>query len=290
MGNSRGIPPSELIAVADRRGLDGDNLVRTSRLTAKIDNNCIADGFQVYLHSFVVAANGEWAVIQQGMNEQSGMARRYHWHSSAVRDFVSEPHKGIVGEAQGVILNLVDEKAVAARQALLTIAGDTPGKDTSGSSTSRATPASRRSARGRGPEETWVRVGSGVRARPEEFRGPSACRESRTENVTNSCACCRGYSWSSESIPGSRSLFLRIGGKDRHPFPVPLKIFDESIAVLRNSLDIAPVDGGHKIEGFRRLDRFRARRGGKTTTRSRPGSGHGSRAGDICIARWAERF
>ena len=81
--------PSELIAVADRRGLDGADLVRTSRLTAKIDNNCIADGFQVYLHSFIVAANGEWAVVQQGMNERSGMARRYHWHSASVRDFVS---------------------------------------------------------------------------------------------------------------------------------------------------------------------------------------------------------
>ena len=70
--------PSELMDVANRRGLDGADLVRTSRLTAKIDNNCIADGFQVYLHSFIVAASGEWTVVQQGMNETSGMARRYH--------------------------------------------------------------------------------------------------------------------------------------------------------------------------------------------------------------------
>src|SRR5689334_5819813 len=103
--------PDELRGLADRRGLDGDTLVRTSRLTAKIDNNCIADGFQIYLHSFVVAANGEWAVVQQGMNQTSGMARRYHWHSAKVRDFLEEPHTGIVGEPLGPIMNLVDAQA-----------------------------------------------------------------------------------------------------------------------------------------------------------------------------------
>ena len=76
------------MAVADLRGLNGDDLVRTSRLTAKVDNNCISDGFQIYLHAFVVAANGEWAVVQQGMNDTAGMARRYHWHSASVTDFL----------------------------------------------------------------------------------------------------------------------------------------------------------------------------------------------------------
>src|SRR5262245_7460584 len=71
--------PQELLNVAERRGLDGDTLVRTSRLTARVDNNAIADGFQIYLHSFVVTSDGEWAVVQQGLNDRSGMARRYHW-------------------------------------------------------------------------------------------------------------------------------------------------------------------------------------------------------------------
>jgi len=86
--------PDELRIVAERRNLDGDALVRTSRLTAKIDNNCIADGFQIYLHSFIVAANGEWVVVQQGMNDASGFARRYHWHSASVRDFIERPSYG----------------------------------------------------------------------------------------------------------------------------------------------------------------------------------------------------
>ena len=99
------------VQLADRRGFDGDALVRTSRLTARIDNNAIADGFQIYLHNFVLTANGEWAVVQQGLNDRSGMARRYHWHSATVHDFVSEPHTAIVGENQGILMNLVDSAA-----------------------------------------------------------------------------------------------------------------------------------------------------------------------------------
>src|ERR1700704_6222644 len=114
--------PDELRMVADRQGLDGDTLVRTSRLTAKIENNCIADGFKIYLLSFIVAASGEWAIVQQGMNTASRLARRYHWHSPAVKDFVSDPHAAIVGKHQGTILNLVDARATAAQSALLAIA------------------------------------------------------------------------------------------------------------------------------------------------------------------------
>src|ERR1044071_576299 len=118
--------PDELRAIAEGRGLDGEALVRTSRLTARVDNNAIADGFQIYLHTFIVTAAGEWAVVQQGMNEASGMARRYHWHSATVRDFTSEPHTGVVGEHQGVILNLVDREAGPAQSALLEIAHTSP--------------------------------------------------------------------------------------------------------------------------------------------------------------------
>ena len=90
--------PDELRVIANKTGLDGDALVRTSRLAARVDNNAIADGFQIYLHGFILTKSGEWAIVQQGLNERSRLARRYHWHSPAVRDFTSEPHTGIVGE------------------------------------------------------------------------------------------------------------------------------------------------------------------------------------------------
>src|SRR2546421_1096890 len=120
--------PHELRLIAERRGFDGDDLVRTSRLTARVDNNAIADGFQIYLHSFVVTSSGEWAVVQQGLNDRSGMARRYHWHSASVHDFVVEPHTGIVGENQGTIMNLVDAQAKPAQTYLLQITREHPEK------------------------------------------------------------------------------------------------------------------------------------------------------------------
>src|SRR5437016_7037628 len=118
--------PEELRTVAERVSLNGDELVRSSRLAARIDNNAIADGFQLYLHTFVVTRSGEWAIVQQGMNDATGLARRYHWHSVAVRDFTSEPHAAIVGEPQGDILNLVDHRARPAQHALLAIAKENP--------------------------------------------------------------------------------------------------------------------------------------------------------------------
>jgi hypothetical protein len=118
--------PSELRAVAERYGLDGEQLVRSSRLAARVDNNAIADGFQIYLHTFVLTQDGGWAIVQQGMNETTGLARRYHWHSATVRDFVSDPHTAVVGEHQGCIMNLVDDNAKPAQCALLDIAHERP--------------------------------------------------------------------------------------------------------------------------------------------------------------------
>ena len=120
--------PGELRAIAERINLDGDALVRTSRLTARVDNNAVADGFQIYLHSFVLTRDGDWAVVQQGMNEASRLARRYHWHSAAVRDFTSEPHTAIVGEHAGTIMNLVDRDARPAQDALLAITREDPAR------------------------------------------------------------------------------------------------------------------------------------------------------------------
>ena len=121
--------PDELRRIAGVRGLDGESLVKASRLTAKVDNNAVGDGFQIYLHSFLLSSSGEWAVVQEGMNAGSRLARQYHWHSAALgvgRDFTCEPHTGIAGRHEGTILNLVDRRASAAQEALITIARKDP--------------------------------------------------------------------------------------------------------------------------------------------------------------------
>jgi hypothetical protein len=248
--------PAELRALAETRGLDGDALVRTSRLVAKIDNNCIADGFQIYLHSFVVAANGEWSIVQQGLNDQSGLARRYHWHSANVRDFVADPHTGIAGAYQGTIMNLVDAQAAPAQEALLAMAHAHP--DATLQEVRQLVMPRHHEVRAE--DVDLKRLGAVLAVAYERdlksFADLLLVEKlgSRTPQTLAMVAEVVHGTPVRSSDPARFSFAL--GGKDGHPFPVPLKTYDESIAVLRRSLERAKLDGGLKLEGFRRLDRF----------------------------------
>ena len=122
------LTPSQLIEVGNKTGLDGLELARCSRLSAKVDNTAIQDGFQIYMHNFVVNNQGDWSVIQQGMQTETSKARRYHWNSDNIKSFVEEPHTAICGENQGEILNLVDKLAQPSQQAILTITKENPEK------------------------------------------------------------------------------------------------------------------------------------------------------------------
>ncbi len=248
--------PAELRGVAESRGLDGDALVRASRLTAKIDNNCIADGFQIYLHSFIVAASGEWTIVQQGLNDRSGLARRYHWHSASVRDFVADPHTGIAGPHQGTIMNLVDTQASPAQAALISIAHEQP--ETTLKEVRHLQMPRHHEVRA---EDVDLKRLAAVLAVAYEQDLKSFADLLLVQNLGPRTL--QTLAMVAEVVHGTPVRFsdparfsFALGGKDGHPFPVPLKTYDESIAVLRHSLDRAKLDGGAKIEGFRRLDRF----------------------------------
>ena len=248
--------PDELRALAESQSLDGEALVRTSRLVAKIDNNCIADGFQIYLHSFIVAANGEWSVVQQGLNDRSGFARRYHWHSAEVRDFTADPHTGIAGAHQGTIMNLVDGDAAPAQRALIAIAQETP--DATLQHVRRLAMPSHHDVRA---EDVDLKRLGAVLAVAHERDLKSFADLLLVENLGPRTL--QTLALVAEVVHGAPTRFsdparfsFALGGKDGHPFPVPLKTYDESLGILRRSLDRAKLDGGAKIEGFRRLDRF----------------------------------
>jgi hypothetical protein len=248
--------PDELRSFANKTSLEGESLVRTSRLTARIDNNAVADGFQLYLHNFIVSTGGEWAVVQQGMNGEAGIARRYHWHSAAVRDFTSAPHTAIVGAHQGVIMNLVDAEAKPAQDALLAIVREHP------------------EATLREIQKLDMPVHHDVRAGNVDLKRLGAVLAVAHEREFQDFASLllleklgprtlQSLALIAEVVHGAPSRFsdparfsFALGGKDRHPFPVPLKIYDESIAVLRRGLDQAKLGDTDKIEGFKRLDRF----------------------------------
>ena len=276
--------PNELRQISERRGFDGEALVRTSRLTARIDNNAIADGFQIYLHSFVLTANGEWAVVQQGLNDRSGMARRYHWHSATVKDFVNEPHTGIVGEHQGTIMNLVDAEETAAQKAMLEIAHEHPEKTLREAAIIAGTLSA--SDTGLPPvnhaQDTPVAftrhlrlpAHHEVRSINVDLKRLGAVLAVAYERDLHDFAelllveklgprTLQSLALVAEVVHGAPSRFddparfsFAHGGKDGHPFKVPLKTYDASLDFLRNSLDRARVGDREKLDGFRRLNRF----------------------------------
>jgi uncharacterized protein len=274
--------PNELRSLSNRCGFDGEALVRTSRLTARIDNNAIADGFQIYLHSFVVASNGEWVVVQQGLNDQSGMARRYHWHSSSVRSFVDNPHTGVVGENQGAIMNLVDSKARPAQTAMLEISREHPQKILNEAQRMKVAAENRAPAAMR-----YLKMPAHHDVRPADLnlkRLGAVLSVSYERNLHDFAELLlleklgprtlQSLALVAEVIHGAPNRFddparfsFAHGGKDGHPFPVPLKTYDASLDFLRNALDRAKAFksagrsdslqfGREKLEALNRLERF----------------------------------
>jgi hypothetical protein len=248
--------PDELLALADIQSWDGSALVRASRLTAKVDNNAIGDGFQIYLHSFVVSRAGDWAVVQQGMNDATGLARRYHWHSTTVKDFVCEPHTGIVGKSEGEILNLVDRRAGNAQEALLTIAAQTP--DATLRDVRYLVMPRYHDVR---PRDVDLKRLGAVLAVSYERQLRDFASLLLVENLGPRTL--QTLAMIAEIVHGAPSRFadparfsFALGGKDGHPFPVPLQTYDESLGVLRRALDAAKLGRTEKVEGFQRLDKL----------------------------------
>ena len=298
--------PDELLQIAGQEGLNGDELVRDSKLVAKVDNNAVQDGFQLYQHNFILTKTGQWAVVQQGMNTAEKKARRYHWCSSDLRSFVEEPHTAVVGENSGKILNLTDKQADEARNNILEMSHEEPERLIK-EITQIGKPAS----------EMILIQGGGVTGVPP-VRGGSEQRsvsEGETSPIQGSLfpeleptgrsiilpahhdvqaqdvdlkrlggvlatayesqpkdfesllltpglgpRTLQSLALVSEVIYGTPSRFtdparfsFAHGGKDGHPFPVPLKIYDESIRILRDSIEKSKLGYKDKSDCIRRL-------------------------------------
>jgi len=245
--------PQELLYVGERTGLDGNSLANCSRLTAKVDNTAIQDGFQLYQHNFIVDNKGQWAVIQQGMNPNSKTARRYHWHSQDLKSFINEPHTFIYGENQGSILNLTAQTAEKSRAGILELSKESPIKIIK-ELQHLSMPAHHDV---RVEDVNMKRLGAMLwtthENKPEDFEellllkgmGPRALQS---------------LALVSEVIYGTPTRFedparfsFAHGGKDGHPFPVPLKIYDEAIDTLQRAIHRAKIGNSDKIEAIRTL-------------------------------------
>jgi len=267
--------PAELLTVAERTGLDGGRLARTSRLVAKVDSAAVQDGYDLYLHAFVVSNEGAWTVIQQGMNPATRRARRYHWLSEGLRSFVDRPHTAIAGANQGEIVNLTDRRAAASRQAQLDLIASDPDRIVSTLATLREREPVKSSPRSSpqlcfddlvmpsrhalAPSDVVLRRVRATLAAAAD-RGP---RDFADLLLTPGLGPRTVFSLAmvGEVIHGAPYRFsdparfsLAHGGKDGHPFPVPLDLYDQTISVLRRAIDQAKLGREDRLVAIRALD------------------------------------
>ena len=263
--------PAELIQVGERTGLDGAALATASRLVAKVDSAAVQDGYDLYLHGFIVADDGKWVVVQQGMNGETRYARRYHWLSEGLKSFVEAPHAAIDGENRGDIINLTDRRAEASRLGQLALLRDLGPdrivREVAGLDRRQAPPLddpllphlvmpAHHEVR---PKDVMLRRLHGALAAAAD-RGPSDFSELLLVPGVGARTV-QSLALVAEVLHGAPSRFadparfsLAHGGKDRHPYPVATRVYDQTIAVLKSAVDKARLGSDERLQAIRRLD------------------------------------
>jgi hypothetical protein len=266
--------PFELTAIGERIGIDGAALANVSRLVAKVDSAAVQDGFDLYLHGFIVTDDGHWTIVQQGMNDASRTARRYHWLSEGLQSFVDEPHNAIEGVHQGEIINLTDRRADVSRRSQLELLSSL-GPD----GLARELAAIEAKPRKPLPDPIQLSLPHLVMPAHHDVRASDVLSSRLHASFT--AAANRGPADFAELllVPGVGARTVRAlamvaevvhgapcrftdparfsfahGGKDRHPFPVPLKVYDETISVMKAAVEKAKLGQDDRLAALRRLD------------------------------------
>jgi len=269
--------PDELVAIGNRVGFDGAALAQASRLVAKVDSAAVQDGFSLYLHGFIVADDGKWVVVQQGMKGDSGTARRYHWRSDGLRSFVEAPHSAIDGQTEGNITNLTDLRAAQNRIAqvrMLEALGPhriVKEAEKLGWSSKPPAPAPEDSDEPLlphlvmpehhdiRPKDVMLRrlhgsLEAAAERGPEDFESLLLVPGVGARTV-------KALAQVAEVIHGAPHRFadparfaMAHGGKDSHPFPVPLKVYDQTINVLKSAITKAKLGREDELSALKRLD------------------------------------
>ncbi|TBC23709.1 DUF763 domain-containing protein [Rhizobium ruizarguesonis] len=266
--------PQELVSIGERIGLDGEGLATTSRLIAKVDSAALQDGFDLYLHGFIVADDGHWVVVQQGMNGDRRQARRYHWLSEGLESFVDSPHAAIEGRSQGEIVNLADRRAERSRRGqldlLATLGPDRIIREAAALLRAEA-PAPEPAAQPMLPhlimpahhdvresDVNMRRLHGNLAAAAD--RGPAEFEELLLVPGVGARTV-KALAMVAEVVHGAPCRFsdparfsIAHGGKDRHPFPVPLKVYDETIAVMKSAVQKGRLGREEELQALKRLD------------------------------------
>jgi uncharacterized protein len=278
--------PHELCDIGARVGFDGAALGTASRLVAKVDSAAVQDGFDLYLHGFIVTDAGHWVVVQQGMNGNRQQARRYHWLSEGLASFVDAPHAAIAGEPQGEIVNLVDRRAAPSRRGqldlLVSLGPDWIMRELRGLTTTGHAPAAAPPAQPLLPHLVMP-AHHDVRADDVNLRRLHATLAAAADAGPKDFAellltpgvgarTLRSLALVAEIVHGAPYRFadparfsIAHGGKDRHPFPVPITVYDQTIRVLKTAVAKARLGREDELAALKRLDAQARRLEGRVT-------------------------
>lgn len=263
--------PDELVAIGDRVGLDGVALATSSRLVAKVDSAALQDGFDLYLHGFIVTDDGKWVVVQQGMNDGNRQARRYHWQSEGLKSFVDSPHAAIEGKGQGNIVNLADHRAERSRNGQLDLLASL-GPDKIVREWAALQPAPATIVDQPSLPHLFMPAHHDVREKDVNMRrlhGTLAAAADRApvdfENLLLTpgvgARTVEALAMVAEVVHGAPCRFsdparfsFAHGGKDRHPFPVPIKVYDETIRVMKSAVRKGRLGREEELQSLKRLD------------------------------------
>src|ERR1700683_853228 len=270
--------PQELMNMGDTTGIDAAPLVRSSRLIAKIDSAAVQDGFDLYLHAFFATAEGHWCVVQQGMNDSIGEARRYHWQSEGLAGFFESPHAAIEGCNVGAIVNLADVRALRNRAAGLELVRRGPDQTIS---VLRRLRHSGNLALSLFPEteilpdpvphlqlphrhevrasDVMLKRLHGTLAAAADLGPKNFADLLLTPGI--GARTIEALAFVAEVVHGAPSRFsdparfsLAHGGKDGHPFPVPIKVLDQTIRLLKAAVGRAKLGRTESLAAIKRLD------------------------------------
>jgi hypothetical protein len=248
--------PGEITAWCERLSIDPRPLVYASRMSAKVDSAAVQDGYQLYHHAFFFTPSGAWCVVQQGMNDDNQMARRYHWLADRVRSYVHEPHAAICAEAPAVTLNLVAEESDPIRAHSAELAREKPQVVLSALKGVPALTMPKRHAVMVADVSTQylerILLKTYERA-PENFEtllgmeGVGA-RTLRALALTSEII----YGTPASTRDPARFSFAH-GGKDGFPYPVHTETYDKTIEVLRAAVNKANIDRSERVRALKRL-------------------------------------
>jgi len=258
-GNASRKTPDEIVAWSEKVGTDAVSLVDASRTSAKVDSAAVQDGYQIYHHVFLFDRGGRWAVVQQGMNESNGMARRYHWTSERVADFVCEPHAAICCDHRAPTLNLVARDSEGTREASVDLARARPGEVVRELATLKRLSLPKRH------EILLADVApdrlSRIFTKTYEAQASTFQELLMLPGVGGKTL--RALSLVAELVYGKAPSFddparygFAHGGKDGIPYPVDRPLYDQTIDLLGRAIRRAALGDRAEVDALRRLDRF----------------------------------